>query len=65
MSRAIFQIACRNPRIGEKKIGHPSLVHTLASRAIVYNLSRTRDLRICFRARRADWLARLDLPLSI
>ena len=41
------------------------VVQYLASRAIVDDLSRTLDLREMFSRSEADWLARLDLPVSI
>jgi capsular polysaccharide transport system permease protein len=41
------------------------VVQYLASRAIVDDLSRTLDLREMFAHPEADWLARLDLPVSI
>jgi len=41
------------------------IVQYLASRAIVDDLSRTLDLRKMFAHPEADWLARLDLPVSI
>jgi hypothetical protein len=41
------------------------VVQYLASRAIVDDLSKTLDLREMFSRSEADWLARLDLPVSI
>jgi capsular polysaccharide transport system permease protein len=41
------------------------VVQYLASRAIVDDLSRTLELREMFAHPEADWLARLDLPVSI
>ena len=41
------------------------VVQYLASRAVVDDLSRTLDLREMFSRPEADWLARLDLPVSI
>src|SRR6266436_6017212 len=41
------------------------VVQYLASRAVVDDLSRTLDLREMFSRSEADWLARLDLPVSI
>jgi capsular polysaccharide transport system permease protein len=41
------------------------IVQYLASRAIVDDLSRTLDLREMFSRSEADWLARLDPPVSI
>jgi len=41
------------------------VVQYLASRAVIEDLSRTLDLREMFSRPEADWLARLDLPVSI
>jgi capsular polysaccharide transport system permease protein len=41
------------------------VVQYLASRAVIDDLSRTLDLRAMFSRPRGDWLARLDLPVTI
>ena len=41
------------------------VVQYLASRAVIDDLSKTLDLRGMFSRSEADWLARLDLPVSI
>ena len=58
----LFQVSAAPARIG---LDSYIVVQYIASRAIVDDLGRTLDLRAMFSTDKADWPARLHLPVSV